>query len=147
MKPITSILILVLLTAIALTGCARISQGEDRAPDVNMTLVFEPDPPEVGPATLIVTMTDARGTPIEDARLQVKGDMSHAGMRPVLAEVKGGTNGRYETSFEWTMAGDWIVTVTAILPDGRTAARQFDLMVEGDMADTHMHSMPGEHQK
>jgi hypothetical protein len=147
MKSIKSILILALLTATALTGCARISREEDRAPDVDMTIVFEPTPPEVGPATLIVTMTDAQGTPIDDAHLQVKGDMSHAGMQPVLAEVEDGTNGRYETPFEWTMAGDWILTLTATLPDGRTAARQFDLTVEGDMADMHMHSMPGEHQK
>jgi hypothetical protein len=31
------------------------------------------------------------------------------------------------------MGGDWIVTVTAALPDGRTTARQFTYTVEEDL--------------
>jgi hypothetical protein len=78
-------------------------------------------------------VTGADGTPIDGARLNIKGDMTHAGMQPVLAETKGGEQGRYETPFEWTMGGDWIVTVTAALPDGRTTARQFTYTVEDDL--------------
>ncbi len=37
--------------------------------------------------------------------------------------------GVYRTDLEWTMAGDWIVTVTATLADGQTVEQQFDLSV------------------
>jgi hypothetical protein len=114
-------------------GCGRISRQADQATDVNIGLAVHPDPPGVGPAYLTISVTDADGTPIDDARLQIKGDMTHAGMQPVLAQVEGGDNGNYETPFEWTMGGDWIFTVTASLPDGRTTARYFTVTVEGDI--------------
>src|SRR5690606_15160175 len=117
-------------------------QQADQAADVKMDLSVQPDPPGVGPADLVVSLADAQGQPIEDARLAVKGDMSHAGMVPVLAEIEGGAMGRYTVPFEWTMSGDWIVTVSAALPDGRTATRQFHLNVAGDMAGTHGRTHP-----
>jgi hypothetical protein len=65
-------------------------------------------------------------------------------MKPVLAEVGDGEGGKYETPFEWTMGGDWIVTVTATLPDGRTAQQQFTYTVQGDMANMRSDDMQRE---
>ncbi|GAB4541991.1 MAG: hypothetical protein Kow0063_33400 [Anaerolineae bacterium] len=127
------VLILSLLASLTLVGCSRISQGAGQAADVDIALAVSPDPPGVGATRLSVSVRDTDGAPIDGARLQIRGDMSHAGMQPVLAEVAGGQGGRYETPFEWTMGGDWIVTVTATLPDGRTATRQFHYTVEGDI--------------
>jgi hypothetical protein len=139
-------LVLATLLSLALAGCQRASQQPDRAADVNVALSVQPDPPGVGPSRLIITLKDAQGAPIEGARLQIKGDMTHAGMQPVLAEVEEGTDGQYETPFEWTMGGDWIVTVRAALPDGRSTTRQFNLTVNGDMTHMPMDAMPGEGQ-
>jgi hypothetical protein len=48
--------------------------------------------------------------------------MSHAGMVPVVDTAVAEDPGRYGISgFEFTMAGDWILTVEATLPDGRRA--------------------------
>jgi hypothetical protein len=139
-------LILAVLLSLALVGCQRISQQPDSAADVNVALSVQPDPPGVGPSRLTISLTDAQGAPIEGARLQIKGDMTHAGMQPVLAEVEEGIGGSYETPFEWTMGGDWIVTVSAALPDGRSTTRQFNLTVNGDMTRMPMDAMPGEGQ-
>jgi hypothetical protein len=139
-------LVFAAMLSLALVGCQRISQQPDSAADVNMAFSVQPDPPGVGSSRLTITLTDAQGAPIEGARLQIKGDMTHAGMQPVLAEVKGGTGGRYEVPFEWTMGGDWIVTVSAALPDGRSTSRQFDLTVKGDMTNMPMSATPGEGQ-
>ena len=71
------------------------------------------------------------GSPIDDAYLAVKGNMTHAGMVPVLAEVDGGgENGVYSIPFEWTMAGDWVVTVDIQLADGTKAQKRFDMAVQ-----------------
>jgi hypothetical protein len=119
--------------SLALVGCARLSQQQDQAADVNIALAVHPDPPAVGPANLTVFVTGADGRSIDGASLHIKGDMSHVGMQPVLAEFEGGHDGEYQTPFEWTMGGDWIVSVAAALPDGRTTARQFTYTVEGDI--------------
>lgn len=120
------VLISVLGFSLLLSACQRASQQADQAPEVQVSLAVQPDPPQVGPARLVVTLADGAGKPIEDARLRIKGDMSHAGMVPVRADVDtGGPGGVYETAFEWTMGGDWIVTVTAVLADGRVTSREF----------------------
>ena len=129
----TSLVLLAVLLSFTLVGCGRVSQQEDQATDVNVALTIHPDPPGVGPAQLTVSVSGADGRPIDGARLHIKGDMTHTGMQPVLAQVEGGDKGEYEIPFEWTMGGDWIVTVTANLPDGRTTARQFTFTVEGDI--------------
>jgi len=134
-------ILIALLASLALVGCGRLSQQQDQVADVNIALAVHPDPPAVGPANLTVFVTGADGRPIDGASLHIKGDMSHAGMQPVLAEVEGGQDGEYLTPFEWTMAGDWIVTVTAALPDGRTTARQFTYTVEGDIGGLQPHDM------
>lgn len=84
----------------------------------------------VGETILLVTVTDAAGDPINDAAISVKGDMSHAGMVPVLANSAGGDNGVYAMPFEWTMGGDWVVTVEAVLPDGRSTTQQFNFTID-----------------
>jgi hypothetical protein len=56
--------------------------------------------------------------------------MSHAGMTPVIVERANGEAGTYAVPFEWTMAGDWIVTISATLPDGRSLVRTLPVRVE-----------------
>ena len=125
------LLLSLIITSSVLAGCQRASkQGQtDQAPDVSIALSVEPSPPAVGKAQVVVELADATGKPIEGATVDVRGDMSHAGMQPVMAAATG-AGGSYSADFEWTMAGDWVVTVTAALPDGRTATRQFDLTVQ-----------------
>ena len=127
-----SISLFVLLLGLA--SCQRASrQSEaDQAPDVRVTLAVEPDPPAVGKARITITLTDAAGQPIEGATVKLRGDMTHAGMQPVLAAAGSGAEGVYPADFEWTMSGDWVVTVTAALSDGRTAMRGFDLTVSNE---------------
>jgi hypothetical protein len=124
-----------LILVMSTTGCQRASQQaeRDQAPEIAAVLAVDPDPAVVGPATVQLQLTGASGAPIEDAtNVSLKGDMSHAGMQPVLAEASGGAGGVYEAQWVWTMAGDWFVTVTATLPDGRTLVRRFELTVNRD---------------
>jgi hypothetical protein len=132
--PLRGWLLIVLIVFLAATaGCQRASQqaATDQAPEIAAALAIDPDPAVVGPANLQVTLTNAGGAPVAGAAVSLKGDMSHAGMKPVLAEASGGANGVYQAQWMWTMAGDWFVTVTATLPDGRTLVRRFDLTVAG----------------
>ncbi|MGB1288922.1 MAG: FixH family protein, partial [Aggregatilineales bacterium] len=91
-------------------------------------------------ATLIVTVRDGE-TAINDATVAVRGDMSHAGMIPVMVEASEGTEGEYEIPFEWTMGGDWAVEITATLPDGRSTQRTFEYSLPGSPDDMDMDGM------
>lgn len=114
-----------------LAACGgRVSQQVD-AGDVVME--FEPMSTAVGETMVMITLKDGAGSPINDATLSVKGDMTHAGMTPVVEEIASGENGVYEVPFEWTMGGDWFVTVDAALADGTIVTRRFeDISIEGD---------------
>ena len=53
--------------------------------------------------------------------------MSHAGMVPVFADARETEPGRYQSTVELTMAGDWFILVHITLTDGRKLDRQFEI--------------------
>jgi hypothetical protein len=112
-------------------GCGRI-QTDPPADAAELLVDFsvEPTDPAVGPTQLRITLTDGNGQPVDDATLNIEGNMTHAGMTPVFAQASGGEDGQYLIPFEWTMGGDWIVTVEVTLADGRAVTRQFTVVVE-----------------
>ena len=112
------------------SGCARASRQADTA-DIQITMTAIPFPAHIGETRLVIQVADSNGSPIDNAHLAIKGNMTHAGMVPVLAEVDGGGQGGvYEIPFEWTMAGDWVVTVDLQLPDDTMAQQRFDMSVQ-----------------
>jgi hypothetical protein len=123
-------LALLSISLLLLAGCRSgpVTQGAD---DVVIDLSLPNGSPQVGAGALEVSLTTANGAPIADATVVVRGDMTHAGMIPVMATVTPAeVLGNYDVTLEWTMAGDWIVTVTATLADGRGVTRQFPIRVE-----------------
>lgn len=110
-------LVAVFCSVVVATGCAR--RGGMTSNEIQIDVAVEPQPLTSGPATVIVTLKDATGQPVKDAEVEVEGNMSHAGMTPVIVTAVEGEDGRYETrDFEFTMAGDWFFVVRATLPDG-----------------------------
>ncbi len=128
----TVVFIVLGILVLSAASCQRASQQQsgEEAPDVAVTLAVAPEPAAVGPAQLTVALADRAGQSIDGATVRLKGDMSHAGMQPVLADAVDAGGGLYTADLTWTMAGDWFVTVTATLPDGRMAVRRFDLAVQ-----------------
>ena len=121
---------LLLLLLLLLPACRQPAPA-DEAPDVAIVLTPGPDSLTVGRITFDLTLWDAAGQPIDGADpVTLRGDMSHAGMRPVMARATGVGDGQYTTDFEWTMAGDWTVAVEATLPDGRIKRATFPFTVE-----------------
>ncbi len=117
-----------ILIVLLLSACSR-RETLDQAPEVIVEMEVIPSPPSVGPSLLMITITRPDGDPIEDFNLDARGDMSHAGMTPVIVEQVAGEAGIFAIPFEWTMAGDWIVTLSASLPDGRSLLRTIPVEV------------------
>lgn len=127
MNRATRFIPLLLLIPLILVGCRESQQESTDTADLLIDIAYEPDPPSAGEATLLVFVTDADGSAVDDATVEVLGDMTHAGMMPELREIEGGEDGLYRVPFTWTMGGDWILTVTATLPDGASAEREFEV--------------------
>ena len=95
----------------------------------NLTVSYEvfPLPARVGDVMITIRMTDVAEKPIAGARVKLEGNMTHAGMAPVIVEAKEIGPGRYQTNMKLTMAGDWQVLVHLTLPDGRELDQQFEI--------------------
>jgi hypothetical protein len=116
-------LLAVLLLAVVVS-CGR---GEKDLPDVTVGLSISPEPPQIGPATITILLSDPSGQPIKGAEVSLEGNMSHAGMVPVFAQASEVDPGTYRANLEFTMGGDWFILVRAELPDGRSMERKVDV--------------------
>ncbi len=113
--------LLILVLCALLVGCAQ-------TPQTDAMITQNVAPRTVGAAQVDVQLADAGGQPVNDAVMQLRGDMTHAGMQPVLATMVDLGNGQYRAEdFEFTMAGDWILTVQVQMPDGSSVERMFDV--------------------
>ena len=85
--------------------------------------------PALGAAQFnIYILEDGNG--VSDAEVKVTGDMTHAGMVPVLTDAKEVEQGLYASEgFEFTMAGDWIVTTEVTLPSGEKGMDELKLTI------------------
>ena len=104
--------ILTLLIALFLAGCGSSSGATS---DLHVTLTAAPE--GRNGSYLTVNLTDKDGKPVTDAKVGLQGDMTHAGMAPVIADpvgddADGVADGAYRVPFAFNMAGDWVVTVS-----------------------------------
>ncbi len=115
---------------LALLLCVACRQASPPA-ESDLVLDLQAADTIVGQTSLTITVVDAEGAPIKDARgsLSLRGDMSHAGMVPLQAEADAPVDGIYRLPFEWTMAGDWIVEATLKRPDGSAVAGTFEFTI------------------
>lgn len=102
---------------LALVACDPPSErGADPRRPVAVALLERPA--RVGPAVIEVR-PQLDGAAVAGAEVRVVGDMTHAGMVPVVADADDVGGGVYRTSdFLFDMAGDWVVSVDVTYPDG-----------------------------
>lgn len=100
--------------------------GNENA-DINLNWEIQPDPPKVGKATLNLTLRDSTDQLIRGADVELEGNMSHPGMKPVLAEAKEVEPGQYSAEMKFTMSGDWFILVHATLPNERVIQKQINI--------------------
>jgi hypothetical protein len=119
---VLAILLLGLAACRQAAGGVPIEETDDNKSAADVVLTLSPTTEErllMGPFEWTIQLADGAGTPIEGATIAIRGDMNHAGMVPVEAVAAEAGEGLYRADFEWTMAGEWIVTVNASLPDGQ----------------------------
>jgi copper(I)-binding protein len=136
--------LLFLLPALILFGCRS---NTSNSTDIAINIELANESAAVGEEThILVSLADSAGNPINNAQVNLRGDMNHAGMTPVLGEAASGSNGVYEIPFAFSMGGDWIITVDVTLADGTNASESFNINgvgSEGAEATHDMNNMDG----
>jgi hypothetical protein len=112
--------------------CAALTCGctpRQSAPaELQFHVSLEPAQPAVGQATVLLSLTDASGVPVEGADVRVEGNMNHAGMKPSFAALQEQEPGKYSGTIEFTMGGDWFLLINATTSDGKRAEHKIDVL-------------------
>lgn len=125
---IRALLAVVLVAALA--ACDPPSDG-DADPRRPIAVALLERPARVGPAVVEVR-PQLDGAAVAGATVRVVGDMTHAGMVPVVADATDVGGGVYRTSdFLFDMAGDWVLSVDVTYPDGTVRAAALAVSVAG----------------
>lgn len=129
-----SFFILFTILILTLAGCGGRNSANQNDHNYDISIMAEST--KVGKTNLMITVKDEAGNRVNDATVNIKGDMSHAGMQPVLGESSSAEDGVYTIPYEWTMAGDWFVTVDVTLADGNVVSERIDFSgIGGDSMD------------
>ena len=101
------------------------------APGLQTRLELDGEP-ALGQLPLTVFVLDENGG-VEGASIEIVGDMTHAGMVPVIVEAVESEPGFYRADdFEFTMAGDWLITADIELPNGESTSAEAIVTVPGN---------------
>jgi len=117
------------LFATSMTACNR-TNDSPAAAGLHVTLTA--DALGFPGKELAIQITDESGQPVTDVTVAAEGNMNHAGMVPVLTEsvwdgADGAEDGVYHIPFQFTMLGDWIITVKIEQRDGTLLTQGFDV--------------------
>jgi Cu(I)/Ag(I) efflux system membrane fusion protein len=112
---------------VALAGCSgsRSAPTKVELDGLKLSAALAPAQGRVGANEILIELRDARGEPIERARLGVKVHMHAMGAMPAMGGAAGVTElggGAYRADFELQMGGSWLVEIDAA-PAGAPPAR------------------------
>ena len=116
MRYLCLVLIFIALTACKPPDNKQSSSGVSSGLQARVELDGDPKLGTV-PVSVFI-LKDGEG--VTGASIEITGDMTHAGMIPVITEAQETEPGLYRSDdFSFTMAGDWILTTEIELSDGQ----------------------------
>ena len=118
---------LLLCVCIATAFVASCSRSSDSSRTIKIEHEISPTPAQVGPTVITFQMAGPDSKAIAGAHVAIEADMAHAGMAPVFADAQEIGSGRYQARLTFGMAGDWVILLHVVLPDGQKLERQFNV--------------------
>ena len=128
-KLVLSVGVLLLLVACGRVQNERFTGGGNLPEGIELDVVLSTDKDFTTsePTEALITL-DQNGQPVSGARLEIEGNMTHAGMEPIFVTAMETAPGEYRAPLEWTMGGEWVLTVRGTLPDGTTVEKQVEAL-------------------
>ncbi len=127
------LLLSVISTLFLMVSLGACNRTTDNAAAAGLHVTLRPAAEGIQGDHLIVEIVDDDGLPVTDVTVSLEGNMTHAGMVPVLTEsVWDGADGRedgiYRIPFQFSMLGDWIISVKIEERDGESFAQDIDVV-------------------
>lgn len=126
-------LVIMVCLLLTLVGCGRIQNerftGESNTLPNGVAMAVtlsNQDSLQVATRTEVHITLTQNGAPVSGALLEVEGNMTHAGMEPLFASAEEVAPGDYRAPLEWTMGGEWLLTIRGTLPDGTVIEERVD---------------------
>ncbi len=124
-------LVLLVMTALPGIVAAATPQGSSaQKPALDITFTSKPSPPKSGENTFEVTVKDASGKPVTDAKVSAMFYMAAMGAMPEMKNtvtLKHQKEGRYVGTGQVMMAGKWDVTVSVKRAEKEIGSKKFPI--------------------
>ncbi len=114
-NPLFRTFLLLLLSFIFLAACSNPTPTESPLPaarGISVTLKTQPDIPVVGDIELLLDIADENGQPLDGAVVEVSADHTDMSGMVMSGTATGQGNGRYAITADFSMSGNWLVTVS-----------------------------------
>lgn len=106
---------MVFLASVLLAACgggaAPAADGAVEEKPVNIQVETSPSPAMMGDVELVFTITDANGSPIEDATVDVSADHTDMTGMTMGGAASDQGDGKYAINANFSMSGNWKLTV------------------------------------
>ncbi len=127
------LLLSVISTLFLMVSLGACNRTNDNAAAAGLYVTLLPAAEGIQGEHLIVKIVDDEGLPVTDVTVSLEGNMTHAGMVPVLTEsvwdgADGSEDGVYRIPFQFSMLGDWIISVKIEDRDGESFSQEIDVV-------------------
>jgi Cu(I)/Ag(I) efflux system membrane fusion protein len=106
------------------------SAREKKAGDLMLSLETQPAKPKAGESVVRVKIRDAKGTPVQDATVNVAFAMNMPGMAPGKTTARHVKDGIYEANVNLAMAGAWEIALSVQRPGQKPVQEKFTVTAQ-----------------
>ena len=127
MKPRLIVIVLILILAALLAGCAPQTQEEATDP-VKFTFETNPAPPVAGKNEIILKLQDQDGKLLTGATVDVSADHTDMTGMTMSGQATEQEDGKYAITADFSMSGTWKITAY-VRKDGLDVKKDFELKI------------------
>ena len=127
MKPRLIVIVVILILATLVAGCAAQTKKEAIG-QVNFTLGTNPDPPITGKNEIILNLQDKDGKPLIGATVDVSADHTDMSGMTMNGSATEQEDGKYAITADFSMSGTWKITAY-VRKDGLDVRKDFELKI------------------
>jgi hypothetical protein len=121
--------LIVIVAGLAYFSMTLSSSGTSGGQSDRISLSTDPDPLRPGKATFIISVKDAAGKPVDNAKVFFDLNMTAMNMGTQRGDAISQGNGAYAASGNMSMRGPWRVSTKVTMPEGSVISRDFTVNV------------------
>lgn len=129
-KNLVPIILLVVIVLVGVLSFKFIFSGSSNASDNSqISLSTNPNPPRLGQTTLVITVKDSNGKPVDNAIVFFDLNMTAMNMGTQQGNAASQGNGQYAATGRLSMGGPWAVKTKVTMPGGEVINKDFTINV------------------